>query len=148
MCSLQDRLDLFLFLKAEIQVFFVKKKYHNWMVNKCTKKSSVRMTDVFGPFPPKSPGLEGHSSWREEAADKEAKRGSTNEDGAWWTGLILPQVMGETRDRGQCPCMPSQLISTPPPPPPSPLPPSTPISPPSRMTSGSPLQAGKGKGEE
>ena len=89
---------------------------------KCTKNYQpkehlcihcFKANDVFGPFPSKSPGLEGHSSWQEEAADKEAKRGSTNEDGAWWTGLILPQVMGETRDRGQCPCMPSQLTSPP-----------------------------------
>ena len=92
------------------------------------KAKVICASDVFGPFPPKSPGLEGHSSWREEAADKEAKRGSTNEEGAWWTGLILPQVMGETRDRGQCPCMPSQLIS---PPPSSPTFPPPPFYPPS-----------------
>ena len=53
---------------------------------------SLGVSDVFGPCLPKSLGLEGHSSWREGTADKEAKRGSTNEEGAWWTGLILPQL--------------------------------------------------------
>ena len=45
MCSFQDRLDLFLFLKAEIQAFFqffAAKTEHDWMVNKCTRNSSFR----------------------------------------------------------------------------------------------------------
>ena len=40
---IHDRLDLFLFLKAEIQVFFAAKTEHNWMVNKNTKNSSYRI---------------------------------------------------------------------------------------------------------
>ena len=43
MCSIHDRLDLFLLLKAEIQAFFDAKTEHNWMVNKCTRNSSLRM---------------------------------------------------------------------------------------------------------
>ena len=43
MCSLQDSLDLFLFLKAEIQAIFAAKTEHNWMVNKCAINSSLRM---------------------------------------------------------------------------------------------------------
>ena len=43
MGSIQDRLDVFLFLKAEIQAFFDAKTEHNWMVNKCTRNSSFRM---------------------------------------------------------------------------------------------------------
>ena len=39
-------------------------------------------------------------------------------------------VMGETRDRGQCPCMPSQLISPPPSSPTFPPPPFYPHQPP------------------
>ena len=83
---------------------------------------STRGIDVFGPFPPKSPGLEGHSSWREGTADKEAKRGSTNEEGAWWTGLILPQLWVRQETGVNAHVCPPSLSPPPPPPPPSPLP--------------------------
>ena len=43
MYSIQERLVLFLFLKAEIQTFFAAKTEYNWMVNKCTRNSSLRM---------------------------------------------------------------------------------------------------------
>ena len=52
----------------------------------------VEPTDVFGPFPPKSPALEGYSSWREGAADKEAKQNSIHEEGTWGARLILSQL--------------------------------------------------------
>ena len=42
MCSIHDRLDLFLLLKAEIQAFFAAKIEHIWMVIKGTRNSSFR----------------------------------------------------------------------------------------------------------
>ena len=44
------------------------------------------------PFPAKTPITRSPSSWREGIAEKQAKQGSTNEEGAWWAGLILPQL--------------------------------------------------------
>ena len=108
---------------------------------------AVTRSDIFGPFPPKSPGLEGHSSWREGTADKKAKQNSINRRSvgseiipvptlsvaAWGARLFLSQLwVGQEVGGEGGQCVPSSLST---------LPPSFPsFHPPSRatgMTSGS-----------
>ena len=110
------------------------------------------MSDVFGPFLPKSPGLEGHSSWREGTADKKAKQNSINRRSvgseiipvptlsvaAWGARLFLSQLwVGQEVGGEGGQCVLSSLSTLPPP-----------LQSHRRDRGSKPPQAGKGEGGE